>query len=86
MEKDTDSPRYFAKHWRNIPQEKLDALEEFMEWYELEHLEKSELEEKQIKKKVKEMQALIDEFWELDPEKVKLGEEQLLERWIKANE
>lgn len=85
MEKDTDSPRYFAKHWRNIPQEKLDALEEFMAWYETDYVDNHE-DQLLIPVAVTEMRHIIDEFLELNPIKAKLGEEQLLERWIKANE
>ncbi len=84
---DRDSPRYFVQHWRNLPQEKIDVLEEFMAWYELDYLGAAgaeEEEERVIKADVAKMRRLIDEFLEHNPIKAKQGEVQLLDRWIKA--
>ena len=84
MSVDKDSPRYFVKHWRNIPQEKLDVLEEFMAWYEGDYLDSFE-DQLFIHAQVAEMRRLIDEFLEHNPIKAKEGEKQLLDEWIKAS-
>lgn len=83
MSVDKSSPRYFAQHWRNIPQEKLDTLEEFMAWYEMDYMDSFE-DQLFVRSQVAEMRRLIDEFLELNPIKAKEGEIQMLDRWIKA--
>jgi len=85
---DDESPRYFAQHWRNIPQEKLDTLEEFMAWYQWEKLHNiyaDEDEQVEIDAKIKAMQELVNEFLEYKPDKVEEYELELLNKWIEVH-
>lgn len=73
-----NSPLFAVRHWRNIPQETEDSLEDFLFWLEYnreDDIPSSDLED---------ITALINEFLGRDPKKIKQGEQELMQAWIKA--
>lgn len=78
QQKWVESPVFAAKHWRNKPQEVEDALEDFLYWMEYDREEETPLFE------FENIRALIDEYLGIDPEKIKQGEQELMQAWIKA--
>ena len=84
---DKRSPSYFARHWRNTPQQTIEVFEEFLDWYKDEIINPyaTEQEEKEEQAKIKALRGAVNKFLEYDPEKVNKGEAEMLQKWIKAN-
>lgn len=87
MRLDKESPRYFATHWRNIPEATTDALDDFLFWLEYDSYNERALEDHEVtEQELKLIKALVDVYLGRDMGKVKQGENQMLDQWIKAVE
>lgn len=78
MEKWKESPVFAVKNWRNMPQETEETLENFLFWLGYDREEETSLFE------FENIRALIDEYLGRDLKKIKQGEQELMQAWIKA--
>ncbi len=73
------SPVYAVRHWRKTGTAE-ETLDEFLFWleYDMDSPDTTSAEE------LKSIKALIDEYLGRDMQKIKQGERQLLDAWIRA--
>ena len=80
MQEYKSSPKFAAVKWRNVSQETINALDEFLAWLEWDDdspdMSKSDLHD---------IECLVDQYLGRDEKKVAQGEKQLLDAWIKAS-
>ena len=75
------SPKYAVMKYRN-PETiaKEETFDDFLLWLQY----ASEMSDKQTENLVKFLRPLISQYLELDENKVRAGEKELLDQWIKA--
>lgn len=80
MPADTESPRYHVAHWRNpetIQEE--EVLSSFLDW-----LRESYDDDILLPSEFHQIELFVDEYLQHDEQKIKQGESELLENWIKS--
>ena len=75
------SPVYAVRHWRNVSQETIDSLDEFLAWLEFDD-DSPDMSNEDFH----DIELLVDQYLGRDEKKVAQGEKQLLDAWIKATE
>jgi hypothetical protein len=83
---DNKSPEYQVRHWRNIPEERLNTLDDFLDWYkdQLDDPYADKKAQKKADKRVKEMGELITAFLEFDAAKIQKAEESMFKKWVEG--
>ena len=78
---DRDSPVYFVRKWRNVPEQDEAVLEDFLAWieYDDESPVIGEVDMRQVKE-------LVNAYLGRNMKQIKRGESQLLDQWIKASQ
>ena len=79
MSRDTESPRYFAVHWRNVPETTEAELEDFLAWLEYDQ-DSPDISDGQMK----DIKALVNAYLGRNMSQVKKGERAMLDQWTKA--
>jgi hypothetical protein len=81
MKLDRESPVYFVRKWRSVPEQDEAVLEDFLAWleYDDESPTIGEVDMRQVKE-------LVNAYLGRDMKKIKKGESQLLDQWIKASQ
>ena len=74
---DNTSLAYHVRHWRNVPKETEDTLEDFLAWLEYDD-ESPDMSEDELKA----VKALVDAYLGRDMKKVRQGEKELLAKWM----
>lgn len=74
---DNESPDYHVRHWRNVPKETEDTLEDFLAWLEYDD-ESPNIGEVTLR----EVKALVDAYLGRNMKKVRQGEKELLAKWM----
>ena len=77
------SPKFAAVRWRNVGQETIDSLDEFLAWLEFD--DDSPISKEDQPETFRDIENLVDLYLGRDKKKVAQGEQQLLDAWIKAS-
>ncbi len=75
------SPVYAVRHWRKAGTAE-ETLDDFLFWLEYDY----DTDNEAVQFYLPNIKALIDEYLGRDMQKIKQGERQLLDAWIKAAE
>jgi hypothetical protein len=78
---DKESPVYFVRKWRNVPEQDEAMLEDFIAW--LEYDDESPVIGNVDLRLIKD---LVDAYLGRNMKQIKKGESQLLDQWIKASQ
>lgn len=77
--RDTTSPQYFVRKWRNVKDEEIKALEDFLRWLECDDEAPTMSQEE-----FHDIELLVDQYLHRDEKKLEEGERELLEKWKSA--
>lgn len=71
---DNESPAYHVRHWRAVPKETENTLEDFLWWlkYDADNMEDED---------VKMIKSLVDQYLGRNMSKVRQGEKEMLAKW-----
>jgi hypothetical protein len=81
MKLDRESPVYLVRKWRNVPEQDENTLEDFLSWLKYDD-GAADIEDETVK----QIEMWINAYLGRDMKKVKKGESQLLDQWIKASQ
>jgi hypothetical protein len=81
MKLDRESPVYFVRKWRNVPEQDENTLEDFLVWVEFNE-QAPDIGEDELKL----IKDYVNAYLGRDMKQIKKGESQLLDQWIKASQ
>jgi hypothetical protein len=78
---DRESPVYFVRKWRNVPEQDENTLEDFLDWVEFnEQAPDIGADELRV------IKDYVNAYLGRNMKQIKKGENQLLDQWIKASQ
>jgi hypothetical protein len=78
---DRESPVYFVRKWRNVPEQDENTLEDFLDWVEFNE-QAPDIGEDELKL----IKDYVNAYLGRNMKQIKKGESQLLDQWIKASQ
>jgi hypothetical protein len=81
MKLDRESPVYFVRKWRNVPEQDEAMLEDFLAWLEYDD-QAPDIGNVDLRL----VKDLVDAYLGRNMKQIKKGESQLLDQWIKASQ